>query len=231
MTRPIAERLRVDAERPSVTDRLVADLRSRIMTLELAPGEKISEIEIAKQAGVSRQPVRDAFYRLSQLGFLTIRPQRGTKISLISAQAIREARFVRTALELETVRVACETFGPSDLAALDEVIDRQKRAVDAGEKSEFHELDDAFHRTICERGGLGFTWQAIRQQKAHSDRVRFLSLSFATEQVLHEHGEILAAIRERDQARAAEATRVHLGRINGLLAQFRDSYPQYFKPE
>ena len=61
--------------RPSVADHVFDELRREILTLELAPGTKLSEVEVATQMGVSRQPVRDAFYRLSKLGFLLIRPQ------------------------------------------------------------------------------------------------------------------------------------------------------------
>ena len=63
---------------PSVADQIFATLYHRVITLELPPGARLSEAEVARQMGVSRQPVRDAFWRLSQLGFLTIRPQRAT---------------------------------------------------------------------------------------------------------------------------------------------------------
>ena len=72
------------APRPSVTDQVFDELQRQVMTLELAPGTRISEVEVAKTLDVSRQPVRDAFYRLSKLGFLVIRPQRATTVSLIS---------------------------------------------------------------------------------------------------------------------------------------------------
>lgn len=88
--------------RPSVTDQIFDEMRRRILSLELPPGTKVSEVEVGKQMGVSRQPVRDAFYRLSQLGFLQIRPQRATTVSLISGEAVMRARFIRTAVEMET---------------------------------------------------------------------------------------------------------------------------------
>tara|TARA_R110002126_G_scaffold108792_5_gene245528 strand:- start:431 stop:679 length:249 start_codon:yes stop_codon:yes gene_type:complete len=68
----------------SATNQVFQVLNRAIITLQLPPGEKISEAEIAKEFGISRQPVRDAFYRLASLGLLNIRPQRGTIISFIS---------------------------------------------------------------------------------------------------------------------------------------------------
>lgn len=55
--------------RMSVSDVVFEHLRQQVLGLSLPPGTKLSEVEVAKQMGVSRQPVRDAFYRLSKLSF------------------------------------------------------------------------------------------------------------------------------------------------------------------
>ncbi|WP_424934089.1 GntR family transcriptional regulator [Amaricoccus macauensis] len=213
----------------SVTELVFAELYQRVVTLDLPPGSRISEADVAKQMGVSRQPVRDAFYRLSQLGFIEIRPQRATLVSRISTTAVLEARFLRTALEVETVRVACEKFGPDDLAVLDEILERQKAALEAGNKAEFHAIDDELHRAICIGSDLSFAWDLIQMQKAHMDRVRFLSLSFASEQAFADHVEIVEAIRSSDTARAVGSMRAHLGRIEGLIEQIRNDHAAFFK--
>ncbi len=54
---------------PSITDQVFEEMYRQVVELSLPPGTKISEADVARQLGVSRQPVRDAFYRLSQLGF------------------------------------------------------------------------------------------------------------------------------------------------------------------
>ncbi len=91
---------------PSVTEQVFEELYQRVISLELPPGAKLSEVEVARHMGVSRQPVRDAFYRLSRLGLLTIRPQRATIVAPISERDVLQARFIRTAIEQETVQVA-----------------------------------------------------------------------------------------------------------------------------
>ena len=63
------------APQPSVSDQVFNALQQRILTLELPPQTKISEADVSKKMGVSRQPVREAFKRLAKLGFLIIRPQ------------------------------------------------------------------------------------------------------------------------------------------------------------
>jgi GntR family transcriptional regulator, rspAB operon transcriptional repressor len=215
----------------TVTDLVFAELYNRVITLDLPPGTRLSEADVSRQLGVSRQPVRDAFYRLSHLGFLEIRPQRATLVTRISTRSVREARFLRTALEIETVRVASERFGPAEVAALEDLLLAQKLAIAADDRRGFHALDDELHRTICALAHLPFAWDLIQTQKAHMDRVRFLSLGFASEQAYEDHVALVAAIGASDAARAVALMRIHLGRIEGLIEQIRDEHRAYFQDE
>ena len=217
--------------RPSVADQIFDELHRQVLTLELKPGSKISEIDVARAMGVSRQPVRDAFYRLSKLGFLLIRPQRATTISLISAAAVMRARFVRTALEVETVRAAATRLDDADFSALDRIIEAQDAAIEREDKPAFHRLDDQFHREICERTRLGFTWQLIAENKGHMDRVRMLSLSFASRTAWDDHVAILAALRSRDPHHAERAMREHLSRIREQIVRILSNNHDYFADE
>jgi GntR family transcriptional regulator, rspAB operon transcriptional repressor len=134
---------------PSVTEQVFEHLYRQVVELDLPPGTKLSEVEVAKQLGVSRQPVRDAFYRLSQLGFVLIRPQRATVVTHISEKEVMQARFIRTALEMETVRAAAERVTDAQLDRLDALLVEQEKAIAAGDKVLFHALDDRFHKLIC----------------------------------------------------------------------------------
>lgn len=215
--------------RPSVADQVFRLLQQRILTLELPPLTKISESDIAKRLGVSRQPVREAFKRLERLGFLQIRPQSGTMVSLISEQAILRARFIRTALETQTVRAACEVFTQADIDALQALIDQQTIAADSDDAQRFHKLDEEFHRAICVLSGHDYVWDLIHDHKAHMDRVRMLSLSSTSQKLaLREHIAILAAIAARDAQAAAEAMTRHLSRIELLIAQIKTQNHDWF---
>lgn len=214
--------------RASIADQVFGALQQKILSLELPPGTKLSEVDVATQMDVSRQPVRDAFYRLSQLGFLLIRPQRATVVSLISEAAVLRAQFIRTALETETCRTACKTLTTADFAVLQGLVDAQKKASDTLDKKLFHALDDQFHREICARSGLGFAWDLIHESKAHMDRVRMLSLDKSSDIALNEHREILAAMIARDGEATAEAMRRHLARIRVFVAQIKVQNHQWF---
>lgn len=217
--------------RRSVADTVFDELHRQILLLELPPGTKMSEAEVAKALAVSRQPVRDAFYRLSKLGFLSIRPQRATLVSQISTTAVLQARFVRNALEAETVRTACRVLTRQDHEALDEILEKQRQAVKARDSVSFHGFDDQFHKEICERAGLGFAWDIIRENKAHMDRVRFLSLSFASQAAFDDHLDVMDAIRARDEDRAMHHMRIHLSRIQEQITRIRADHHQYFAEE
>lgn len=209
-------------------------LQKRILSLELPPLTKLSEAEVATRIGVSRQPVREAFKRLAKLGFLVIKPQSSTRVSLISEDAVRRAHYIRAALETRNCRTACAGFTATADAALAELIQRQRAAVAANDRQAFHLLDDAFHREICVQAGIAFVWEIIVESKAHMDRVRMISLGSQSRQAaLEEHIAIHEALRARAPDRAAAAMEQHLGRIfshiETVKAQNHDWFVQQAK--
>lgn len=217
--------------RPAIADLVYGELHKQVLNLDLKPGEKLSEAEIAKRFEVSRQPVRDAFYRLSKMGFLLIRPQRATLVSLISTRAVMQAQFIRIALEAEAVRHAATRLTAADIQALEGLIAEQAAAKDAGDKLRFHAADDAFHREICLRAGLEFTWDLIAENKGHMDRVRMLSLAFSSQTAWDDHIALTRALADRDPDGTAEIMRAHLSRIHEQLIRIRAEHEAYFEDD
>ncbi|WP_106746496.1 GntR family transcriptional regulator [Yoonia maritima] len=215
----------------TATDQVFQALYSAIITLELAPGSKVSEAEIARNLGVSRQPVRDAFYRLSELGFMLIRPQRATTITYISEQALLDARFIRTALEVECMRTAISKITDDDILRLEGLINQQEAAIKADDRLGFHALDDEFHEVICEIAGHPNAWNLIHEQKVHLDRVRYLSLAFGAKSALDDHRAIMQCIRDRDPDGAEQQLRIHLARILNILEQVSASHPELMESQ
>ncbi|MGY3437314.1 MULTISPECIES: GntR family transcriptional regulator [unclassified Marinovum] len=221
---------RIELPSVSATDQVFQALYDGVVSLKLAPGVKVSESEVAKQLDVSRQPVRDAFFRLSKLGFLSIRPQRATLISRISEQAVLEAVFTRTALEVECLRRVVQAEA-ANRRALHDNLAAQRAALDKGDRSEFHALDEVFHESLCQIAGHAHVWGLIREHKAHMDRIRFLTLSEERRShVLSEHEGLVAAIDAGDGALAEARLRSHLNGIRTVLPEIRRRYPDYFDP-
>ena len=149
-------------------------LRERIINMTLLPGQRISEAEIANSLETSRQPVREAFIKLSDDGLLEVRPQRGTYVRRISLQAVKDARFVREAIEADIVRLVAEL---SDAALIADLRDQltEQAAVGENETASFMRLDERFHETLATAAGKPFAWSVIRDIKFQMDRVRYLS--------------------------------------------------------
>jgi len=215
---------------PSTADLVFDELYRRIVELDLPPGARISEQDVARRMGSSRQPVRDAFWRLSKIGLVQMQPQRATVVSLVSDEAVLQARFVRTALEAETARAAALLPEPP-LDGLSRLLEDQEAAIVAGDRIRFHQLDDAFHEAIAAASGHAFAWELIRENKAHMDRVRWLSLAFGARAAFDDHVRIFEAVRARDPAAAADAMRAHLARIADILVHVRGEHPAMFAKE
>ncbi|SDG95874.1 GntR family transcriptional regulator [Pelagibacterium luteolum] len=209
-------------------ERIVAVLREDIVRLTLKPGDPVSESETALRFGVSRQPVREALIRLSQLGLVNVRARKATRVVPISEKAVLDARFVREALEVEIMRRAAQMATPGWDRELRLLLGSQEEAVAAQDLSAFHALDEAFHRKIAELAGVGFVWDLIDAQKAQLDRVRFMTLDSNLALSLEEHKAITAAILAGDGAKAEGVLRKHLGKITTHLATGRQRFPDYF---
>src|SRR5688500_15793647 len=81
------------------------DLRARILSLALEPGTALSRPSLAESYGVSQTPVRDAFLKLQQEGLVDIYPQSRTTVTKIDISQARETQFLRTSIEIETIRL------------------------------------------------------------------------------------------------------------------------------
>ena len=221
----------ISLNRTAIADHVFEQLQHQILSLELKPGTKISEADVAKAFGISRQPVRNAFFRLSRMGFLDVRPQVASRISLISEEAVLQARFIRVAIESKAIRIACEELSKSDLDELGAQIEEQRLSVQAKDSDLFHSLDEDFHKQIYDRSGVGFAWELIKEKKAHMDRVRYQSLPLNLENAFNHHLKIFDALKARDKDRAAEQMDAHLAEIFSLLKLVRAEFPEYFLDE
>jgi len=208
-------------------------LREAIVSLQLLPGNSLSEAEVARQMGTSRQPVREAFIKLQEIGLVEILPQRGTFVVKISARDVENARFIREAVEVAIARKACALAGDSDIKRLERLIEDQTRAAQADDQTWFLSLDDAFHQAIAQSADCLYGWRIIEDLKAQMDRVRFLSLPAATpiDKLIDQHRGIFEAIRRKDPARAEKAVRRHMAEILVSLPKLAAEHADLFAEE
>lgn len=219
------------AERRTNVDEVFEALHHEIVTLELMPGTKISEAEIASKFSVSRQPVRDAFARLGNLGLLLIRPQKATVVRKFSMPEISHARFVRTAIEVEVLRNAIHKWPDIDTSDIRENMKRQAASVAAKDTVLFHELDYEFHKSLCVAAGFELAFETISEMKSKVDRLCSLSLAEPTEMeiLLADHTRMIAALDDGDAAALETVIRQHLARLDAVVDRIQQKHSEYFE--
>jgi GntR family transcriptional regulator, rspAB operon transcriptional repressor len=215
----------------SAARHIFEELKRAIVTMALRPGQALSENDIATRMGVSRQPVREAFIKLSEVGLVRVRPQRGTFVVKISTKQVTDARFVRVAVEVAVVRRACEAMSTSAIAELREILARQKIVAAEGEPGSFLALDEAFHRGLALGADCDYAWLIVEKVKAQMDRVRYLSTPDATPygRLVEQHVAILDAVEAHEPARAEAAVREHLSEILTSLPLLERIHPDLFE--
>ncbi|WP_196259069.1 GntR family transcriptional regulator [Pelagibacterium limicola] len=212
--------------------RVYQALKQAIVRAQFKPGHLLSEAEIARQLGVSRQPVREAFIKLAEVGLVDIRPQRGTFVLLISRREVENARFIREAIEVAVVRRAAEMASADDVGQLRDLVAQQAASGDHPDQAHFLSLDDTFHQAIARIVECENAWRVAEDLKVQMDRVRFLSLSNATpvETIIRQHLAIVDAIESGSGDAAEAAMRLHLSEVLHSLPKIADAHAEFFVP-
>jgi GntR family transcriptional regulator, rspAB operon transcriptional repressor len=210
--------------------RVFESLKEAIVQLRLQPGNPLSEAEVARQLGVSRQPVREAFIKLSETGFVEIRPQRGTFVKMISLRDVENLRFIRETIEVAVVRKAALEADAEGIGNLKAIVARQRTAARSGDHAGFLRLDEAFHQAIAQSVDCEHAWRVLENLKAQLDRVRYLSMPNATPMstLISQHNAIIEALVTRDPDKAEAAMRAHLGEILSSLPRIAEGHPELF---
>lgn len=214
-----------------IAPQLVAALRQGIAELQLRPGEALSEKDIAARFGISRQPVREAFIKLSEAGLVEIRPSRGTFVMKISVREVANARFVREAIECDISRDAARLATPTQIAELRALISAQKHAAEANDYWRFNDRDEAFHRAIADIVQCEYAWRIVEGARIQTDRVRYLSLPEASPLplLIRQHEAIADRLEAKDAEGAERAMSRHLREILVALPQIASAHPDLFE--
>lgn len=209
---------------------IVEDLRRRILSLELAPGDILSRAELASRYGISSTPLRDALLRLRDEGLVTIMPQSRTQVTRIDLDHARQIHVLRSTVEAEVAgRLA--TAPPEGLVAqLKTLIEMQEGEARRSDMGAFARLDLAFHEVLLHAAELDAVHRVIRRESIHIDRLRALHLMQPekAQQILEDHRSIAAGIAAADPGAAAAAIKRHLSQSILLGKQLTHQRPEFF---
>jgi DNA-binding GntR family transcriptional regulator len=144
---------KVNGLRPLKTQILrhdVADaLRNAIAGGVLKPGQRVLEVELAEELGVSRLPIREAIRQLEHEGLLVSLPHRGTFVAQVTQDDIREMFSLREALESLAARLVAERASPAEVAALQQLVDEMGPASARRDYATLFKIDTEFHTLLC----------------------------------------------------------------------------------
>ena len=175
-------------------------LKENIMSLELKPGELLSESDLSEKLSISRTPIREVIMRLKNEHLIEVKPQAGTYVSLIDKEIIDEAIFMRSLLEKEVLKQACNEFSEEIFMELEKNLFAQKLVLNkVGKENEFHNLDKEFHKLIfigCNKINI---WESIMKISTHYNRMRLLSeRKIDKAQIIKQHEEMVSIIKNKD---------------------------------
>ncbi|KEP71168.1 GntR family transcriptional regulator [Thioclava dalianensis] len=220
----------LDLTRP-VGAQIFQTLKTAILRMELPPGCILSETEVASRFGASRTPVREAMAQLRDAGLVTTLPSRGNFVTLLNEGKIREAQFLREALELANVAaLAANGPSPASQAEITATLKAQARALERGDDLAFQAEDDAFHLALARATGFARAARVLEHEKMQLDRLRVLSLRDHPHlyDLLSEHQAIADAIQARDVAGAVTAAKTHLRSVLAVLSTLVARNSDYF---
>ncbi|MFT4005538.1 MAG: GntR family transcriptional regulator [Lacrimispora sp.] len=187
-------------------------LRQAILKGELAPGERLMEIQLAERLGVSRTPIREAIRKLELEGLVLMIPRKGAEVAKISEKSLRDVLEVRRSLEELAIELACQRMTSEDIDELEKKQEEFQAAIINGKVMEIAETDEAYHDVIYKGTCNDRLVQMINnlREQMYRYRLEYIKDEDKRQILLLEHENILRALKQRKTEEAKEAMREHI---------------------
>ncbi|MCF6320601.1 MAG: GntR family transcriptional regulator [Rhizobiaceae bacterium] len=193
-------------------DKIAEELEQLILTGNYSDGERLDEVRLAQQFGVSRTPVREALQKLTLSGLVEQLPRRGVFVCQPGPVELLEMFEYMAEIEAVCGRLAAKRISDAALVSLQEANTKCQQAVEANEADEYYRENEQFHHIIYKQSGNGFLEQeALRLHRRLKPFRRIqLHLRGRMKQSLAEHKEIVQALSDNKPDQAANALRGHV---------------------
>ena len=187
-------------------------LRQAILKGELAPGERLMEIQLAEKLGVSRTPIREAIRKLELEGLVLMIPRKGAEVARISEKSLRDVLEVRRSLEELAIELACERMTQEELKELEEAQKKFGDAIETGDAMAIAETDEHYHDLIYQGTGNDKLVQMLNnlREQMYRYRLEYIKDKDKRQILLLEHDHILKALQGRNISEAKMAVREHI---------------------
>ena len=207
-------------------DEVFNTLREKILKGSLKPGERLMEIHLAKQLGVSRTPIREAIRMLELDGLVKMVPRKGAQVAKISKEDLQDVLEVRKALDALAVKLACERITEDEITKLKEKEADFEKTLKSGDVTLMAEADVAFHDVIHAASKNKRLKTMISNLAERIYRYRFEYIkqqSDGGKTLIEEHRNIIRCIEEHDIEEAVKAIEMHIDNQEISIAKQLDT--------
>ncbi|RKD25498.1 transcriptional regulator, GntR family [Caminicella sporogenes DSM 14501] len=198
-------------------------LRNSILNGELEPGERLMELQLAEQLGVSRTPIREAIRKLELEGLVEMIPRKGAYVADLSIKDVLDVLEVRMFLEGLAAYLAAERMSEEEIEELKGILEKFENSIESKDREEMIKLDKQFHDKIIEGSKNSKLMQIV--QGLHEQFQRFRVIYFNEysehEQLLKYHQAIVEAISKRDCEKAQEYAQTHIAMIEESILSWK----------
>ncbi|MDH7478830.1 MAG: GntR family transcriptional regulator [Syntrophomonadaceae bacterium] len=201
-------------------------LREAIIGGVLKPGERLMEVQLAEEMGVSRTPVREAIRKLELEGFVVMVARKGAYVAGISLKDVTDVFEIRAALEGLAAYLAAGRATEEELEEMERVLVAKSASLEASDLSSLVEKDTQFHELLYRASRNQRLIQILSNLREQINRFRAVSLASPGrgKEALEEHKKILEAVAARDAELAQRLGQEHIENAeNALLYTMRNN--------
>ena len=203
----------------SMAEQIATTLRRAIADGKLNPGTHLPEVQIAREMGTSRAPLREALIQLEREGLVVRQPNRGTFVADLTEDLVREVASLRGVLEGFAASLAVKRLTREDFERLETILKEMLTAARRGDFPRMIEWDYQFHEYIMRASGhplLYETWLGMdRKIRVYLSATNLMYADMKS--VVEGHLPILQALRRRDPQRASRVMAEHMGEVLDLF--------------
>ncbi|WP_299989270.1 GntR family transcriptional regulator [uncultured Ruegeria sp.] len=205
---------------PRVDD-IYDQVKAMAVSFRLRPGDRLNEVALSKDLGVSRTPLREALNRLVAERLFDFRPGQGFFCRPLDAQSVFDLFELRQIIETAAARTACTKASATQLQALNDELYETGIDITGLTVQEAVTRDEAFHLGIAKLSGNMELLQTLTRINERIRYIRWISMSLdRVQRSKDEHKRVMQALMDRDPGAAAHILGAH---INKRMDQVQDA--------
>ncbi|MDF1526089.1 MAG: GntR family transcriptional regulator [bacterium] len=204
---------KIKIDEPKLLSEDIAEsIKTAIIKGKFKPGEKIPEGELADSMGISRTPLREAFHKLENEGFIQIIPRKGAVVAAIDADEAINIYEIKSTLEGLAARLAARNMKPKDIGKLEKINDELKELIDKNDLESFYKVHTKFHEGFVKMCANKRLIHMISNLNDHFNRFGIISLTLPGqfENAIAQHNEIIEGFKNGDQNLVEERVRTNV---------------------